>query len=609
MMDEVARLIQAGDEETLLSWLLSGKLSAVPEREKAEWPFFAVRLGRAGMLRLLCERCHGMPLDPDAQGRTLLHAAACTGDRPTLRFLLNTLGMDPLAGDCRGQTPLDLAAQNPDALRALEELSGLRRGECYRNPVLRGFRPDPSILRVGEDYYLINSSFVMLPALPISHSRDLVHWEEAGHVFTDADTARLTGLPGGFGYWAPDISYFQGRFWVVATLRRNTAPFRLQMITSASSPAGPWTPPRFLEVDGIDPSLFTDSDGTRYLVVNPGVQIARISPEGELLEAPEMIWYGWNKRKSEGPHLLKKDGWYYILQAEGGTGSGHMVSCSRSRALKGPYAPCPFNPILGAKSEKAFIGRSGHGKAVQLPDGRWALVYLCGRSVEGKTLMGRETAIDPLTWTADGWPMVNGLNGPSCLQKSFLPPWRAEEREAWLCPRLDTARFAQTLPGGAIQLTGGGALSQLSSAHLLLHRQREENISQQVRVDISGMAPGGRAGLAGYYDENSHYLFSLRKTAEGAQVLLTEQIGEESRETALGELRGAQALLKLSGSGLSRAAEIPALERTIPFRVEYLTDEGLKMGKRFTGALLGLGAVGEGKALFQEYSEEMRNEG
>ena len=118
-----------------------------------------------------------------------------------------------------------------------------------------------------------------------------------------------------------------------------------------------------------------------------------------------------------------------------------------------------------------------------------------------------------------------------------------------------------------------------------------------------------RAEVKEVYRDITTKRFTLRKTAEGAQVLLTEQIGEESRETALGELRGGQALLKLSGSGLSRAAEIPALERTIPFRVEYLTDEGLKMGKRFTGALLGLGAVGEGKALFQEYSEEMRNEG
>ena len=149
-----------------------------------------------------------------------------------------------------------------------------------RNPILRGFYPDPSILRVGEDYYLINSSFVYVPALPVSHSHDLIHWELVGHVFTDPETAGLEGLPGGFGYWAPDISYDGRRFWVIATLRREDDPHRVQMIPSAPTPAGPWDAPRFLPIDGIDPSIFTDSDGQRYVLTNPGAQLAPLSPEG-----------------------------------------------------------------------------------------------------------------------------------------------------------------------------------------------------------------------------------------------------------------------------------------------------------------------------------------
>ena len=145
---------------------------------------------------------------------------------------------------------------------------------------------------------------------------------------------------------------------MVATLRTDTVPARTQMITSAPTPQGPWDAPKFLDVDGIDPSLFTDDDGQRYLLTNPGVQIAPISDAGDLKEPPRMIWYGWNRIKSEGPHLLKKDGWYYLFQAEGGTGFGHAVTCARSRSLYGPYESCPFNPILSEKNGQAYIART-----------------------------------------------------------------------------------------------------------------------------------------------------------------------------------------------------------------------------------------------------------
>ncbi len=610
MEQTVERLIEQDDRETLKGLMHDGKLSGVPSPVKTGWAYRAARLGKADMLRLLVEKCHGMPLEKDALGRTLLHAAASSGDRDTMAFVLQVLGMSALEGDAQGVTPLDVAAETgPQALNTLEELCGVRLAECYRNPVMRGFRPDPSVVRVGEDYYMVNSSFVMLPALPISHSRDLVHWETIGHVFTDPDTAGLRDIIGGFGYWAPDISYYKGRFWVVATLHTSTVPVRTQMITSAPTPAGPWDAPKFLDIDGIDPSIFTDDDGRRYLVTNIGAQIAPLSEQGDLLDEPRMIWYGWNRVKSEGPHLLKKDGWYYLFLAEGGTGFDHVESCARSRNLYGPYESCPFNPILGRKREDAPIGRSGHGKPVQLPDGRWAMVYLCGRKVEGKTLMGRETAVDPLTWTADGWPMVNGLNGPSCLQKHLLPPCPVEAREPWVCPREDWKTFAALRPDGGIEITGGQALNRMSGAHLLLHRETEAAFDQSVTVDVSGLAVGGLAGLTGYYDENSFFLLALRKTDSGAEAALLEQIGPEQKETFLGTLESQQATLSVTGRGLTREARCAGLDRTVSFRAEYLTDEGLKIGKRFTGALLGLAAIGEGTARFREYHEDMHHEG
>lgn len=605
----VERLIDLGDRDTLARELHDGKYSAVPSEIKTGWAYYAASHGKADMLRLLVERCHGMPLEKDAQGRNLLHAAAASGDQDTMAFALQVLGMDALAGDPKGVTPLDIAAQtSPKALKALEELCGVRLADCYRNPVLRGFRPDPSILRVGEDYYMINSSFVMVPALPISHSRDLVHWETVGHVFTDPDTAHLRGLNGGFGYWAPDISYYKGRFWVVATLHTSTVPVRTQMITSAPTPQGPWDAPKFLDVDGIDPSIFTDDDGKRYLVTNIGAQIAPLSDAGDLLDEPRMIWYGWNRIKSEGPHLLKKDGWYYLFMAEGGTGFGHVESCARSRSIYGPYESCPFNPILGKKDEYAYIRRSGHGKPVQLPDGRWAFVYLCGRRVEEKTLMGRETALDPLEWTPDGWPMVNRLKGPSCLQKKLLPDAPVEQNEPWVCPRLSPDTFSSVEADGSIRLQGGAALSDLDAAHALLRRLREASVSLEATVDIRQMEAGSVAGLTGYYDEHSHFLLGLRKTAQGADVVLRQHIGKEDTEETLGQVPGWQSRLRVEGHGLTFTASCPEAEGRKQFRAEYLTDEGLKIGKRFTGALIGLAAVGVGQAVFGNIREDMRDE-
>ena len=604
----VERLIEAGDRATLARQLHDGKYSAVPGSIKNGWAYLAARLGKADMLRLLAERCHGLSLEKDERGRSLLHVAAASGDRDTMAFVLQTLGMDALAGDSQGITPLDVAAQTGEqALNTLEELCGVRLADCYRNPVLRGFRPDPSIVRVGEDYYMVNSSFVMVPALPISHSRDLVHWETVGHVFTDPDTARLRGLAGGFGYWAPDISYFQGRFWVVATLRSDTVPVRTQMITSAPTPQGPWDAPKFLDVDGIDPSIFTDDDGKRYLVINIGAQIAPLSEEGDLLDKPRMIWYGWNRVKSEGPHLLKKDGWYYLFVAEGGTGFGHVESCARSRSIYGPYESCPFNPILCERDEASYIRRGGHGKPVQLPDGRWAFAYLCGRQVEGKTLMGRETAVDPLEWTEDGWPMVNHLKGPSCLQRKFFADALKAQNEPWVCPRLSPDSFAFPEAGGSVRMQGGAALSDLDRAHVLLHRLREANVTLEAAVDIRQLEAGGMAGLTGYYDENSYFLLALRKTAQGADVVLQQHIGREDTEETLGQVPGWQSKLRINGRGLTFTASCPEAEGTRQFRAEYLTDEGLAWGKRFTGALVGLVAVGAGQAVFRNIQEEMRD--
>lgn len=598
--------IRAGNCVAIGKMAENGDFDTITAEGKALLVRSAAEAGQGTMLRFLFECHHLYSMEPDAQGRTLLHAAAASGDADTVRFAMEVLGLDPLAGDSNGVTPLDLAqrAEKQEAFRLLSSAVGFVPEQGFRNPVLRGCHPDPSVLRVEEDYYLVNSSFVFFPGLPVYHSRDLVNWKQISHAISNLEASGLYGLPGGFGYWAPDISFSRGRFWIVATLRRNSKPYRLQMITSAADPRGPWDPPKFLPLDGIDPSLFTDVDGKRYILLNPGAMIAEISDNGSLLSGPRMISFGSARVKPEGPHLIRKDGWYYLFLAEGGTGEGHMETVLRSHNLFGPYESCPFNPILSMKNPLSPIRRSGHGKPVQLPDGRWYMPYLCSRPVEGMTLLGRETALDPLTWTADGWPMVNRLKGPSCLQALPFPGCGADPdpAEAWMSPRNDPSRFTQ-LSGNGICLSCGPDPAVGEPCSLLLRRQAEPVLFQSFRVELLSASEGDIGALAGYYDENSFYLFGLRKEKAGCSLILSEQIGNRRTVRVLASMDTADAVLSVRGDGLNRHFFLHG-EPVADLRTEYLCDEGLPSPKRFTGAMYGLAAVGCGKVCFHETETE-----
>ena len=600
--EHASEAVRSGNCDFINRMAEDGVFDDITAEDKSLLVRTAAEAGQSTMLRFLFENHHLYSADPDLQGRSLLHAAASSGDADTVLFAIDVLGLDPLAGDLEGITPLDLAqqARNQDAFRLLSTRLGFTPDRGYRNPVLRGCHPDPSILRVGEDYYMVNSSFVFFPGLPVYHSRDLVHWREISHAVHNLEASGLAGLPGGFGYWAPDISFFEGKFWVVATLRRNTKPYRLQMITSAADPRGPWDLPKFLPLDGIDPSFFTNEDGRRYILLNPGAMIAEISDTGELLSKPRLLSFGSARIKPEGPHLVRKDGWYYLFLAEGGTGEGHMETVLRSRSLFGPYESCPFNPILSRKNLLSPIRRSGHGKPVQLPDGRWYMAYLCTRPVEERTLMGRETALDPIAWTADGWPMVNSLKGPSCLQAlpfpDICPDSSAPDSE--ISPRNDPESFSKR-SGGRIRLRCGSDPSSLLPCSLLLRRQSEPELIQAARVDLGQACEGDVGALIGYYDEQSFCLFGLRKEKEGCSLMLSEQVGKNRSTRILAALDVPDAVLSVRSKGLERRLLLQ--DRTVAvLRTEYLCDEGLPNSKRFTGAMYGLAAVGSGTVDFDE---------
>ncbi len=289
------------------------------------------------------------------------------------------------------------------------------------NPILPGFYPDPSICRVGEDYYLVNSTFEYAPGVPIFHSKDLANWEQIGNILERPEQLKCTGDISG-GIYAPTIRYHEGTYYMITTNVTEGGNF----ICTATDPAGPWSDPYFLGEDaapGFDPSLFFDDDGKSYYVGT------RSNPEGCRYNGDNEIWVqeidlenmklvGESKAIfkgalkdviwPEGPHLYKKDGYYYLLLAEGGTREDHAISVARSKELFAWFEGCTRNPIFTHRNlgKNYPVVYTGHGDFVDDVNGNWYIVMLASRPVKGCSSMGRETFLAKVDWE-DGWPVIN----------------------------------------------------------------------------------------------------------------------------------------------------------------------------------------------------------
>ncbi|MCC8015574.1 MAG: family 43 glycosylhydrolase [Eubacterium sp.] len=585
--------------------------------------FYAAKGGSLEVNKFMVEHTLSKYNVLDDKKRSVLFYAVESGDLDTVKYYVERVGHSPLVCDAFGETAYEYAAElgKDDIVKYFEEYCGFSLNESYKNPIRRGFFPDPSVVRVGDDYYMVNSSFIYFPCIPISHSRDLVNWEIIGHAITNPRWAELKGLSGGRGYWAPDISYYEGRFYICATYRNNDGEkiVRKQMVTSSEKPEGPYDEPVFINVDGIDPSIFNDDDGRRYMVLNRGASIFELSKDGKKqISETSLLYYGDNKRASEGPHILKKDGYYYLFQAEGGTGEHHMISLSRSRELFGLYEPCPYNPIMTYKElYNPAIRRCGHGKPVMTPDGRWYIVYLCGRLLDGKyTVLGRETCLDELVWTKDGWCYINNGKGASALAKMPLSEHKFKAEECsfgkdeisplWYTLRGRNSGLVSVSDG---KLTVKGGKEGLDSAlceSVLLRRQESFDFDAETSAKISH-SEGGSAGLSCYYDENSFFTFgiALREGKKYAEVW--EQIADKKILSFKEEVTGEDFDFKVVTRGLKRSLYLNEKEAYIIEDSSYLSDEGVELGKRFTGAMVGVYAVGEGtKALFTGF--DMKNQ-
>jgi len=593
----------------------------------------AARLGNAAIVKYIVEYSRASMNLVDADNRNILHYAAEGGDVEMNRYLVEKVGMDICSGDKKRITPYQIAydAKNKPLLEYYESVVGAKYEEMYHNPIRTGMFPDPSIVRVGEDYYMVNSSFVFFPCIPISHSKDLVHWEIIGHAITDPEWAALEELEGGRGFWAPDISYDNGKFYIAATYRLNDTGtvYRKQFIMSSERPEGPYSKPAIIDEDGIDPSIFHE-DGRHYMLLNRGARIVELNGDctAKIGEA-SLLYYGDMKRAPEGPHLLKKDGYYYLFLAEGGTGPGHRITVARSKTLMGNYEPCPYNPIMRQMDEKAAIQRAGHGKPVCTQNGEWYMVYLCGRMIgDGYSMLGRETALDPITWTADGWPLVNMGNGPSVLQKKpNLPECakRQAERFKWVTPRAPEADGVTFLEKGYRVKGSRYPLSMVEARNILLQRQTSFCFEAKAVMKVPHLAIGQEAGVTCYYDENTWVNFYLGRDENGFYVQVKEHIGTQDITHEAESLL----MLQLLAYGNHPAGKNVENDVYITFYVDteylnrrfvyqigtekvqltnldhvyYLCDEGIRMGKRFTGAMIGMYAYAGETPLEVEFSE------
>ncbi len=391
------------------------------------------------------------------------------------------------------------------------------------NPIVPGDYPDPSVVRVGDDYYMVTSTFQYFPGVPVMHSRDLVHWRTIGHVITRRGQLCLTGIPDSYGVFAPDISYYDGKFWVVVPYYHGQ-PRCTNIVYSAERPEGPYSDGVVLNHHFIDPSIFNDDDGRRYLAFGGG-WLHELSADGtQLIGEARQVWPGLGGAAPEAPHVVKKDGWYYYMLAEGGTFFEHRATVARSASVWGPYEPNPDNPVLMQRDPAHALQRAGHGKLVQDTEGGWWMLHLGGRPLTpgGDCPLGRETMLARVEWTADGWFTVGSGGSPQetvQLEASRLHEAADEDVDRFegsaLSPVWEWVRHP--LQGG-YALQGDGLrihclpyiLTSPQDTLILTRRWRDFAFKAETELLFDTAALGEEAGLVLYRDTDAHLLVTVR---------------------------------------------------------------------------------------------------
>ena len=408
------------------------------------------------------------------------------------------------------------------------------------NPILRGFNPDPSIVRVGDDYYIVVSSFEWLPGIRVYHSSDLIHWMHYTDLLTNQ--VNLQGNPIDCSIWAPQLSFSNGRYYCVYTnIRNTTRPFKdgHNYLITATDMKGPWSAPIYLNSKGFDPSLYHDEEGRQWLLSvvwdyrkatsNKSVGICLQEYDGQLqqLVGPSYkIFDGTDLGKTEAPHLYYRGGYYYLLTAEGGTGEGHSVTVCRSKSLYGPYEVAPNSPIMTAyqRADSEFQC-TGHGSLVQSNHGQWYMSYLMTRPVENAAILGRETSLQAVEWTEDGWlRLANGQTIPDKnfkiatnqlntyqIKNRFNDEFNLELKKEWNGRRqLPNASWCdlKTRPH-YLRMLSGESIQSTFDSHILAIRQRDFVFECETAIEFVPQTFNQIAGLLLFLNEENYFYLGL----------------------------------------------------------------------------------------------------
>jgi xylan 1,4-beta-xylosidase len=489
----------------------------------------------------------------------------------------------------------------------------------FRNPVLPGMHPDPTVCRVGDDFYLACSSFEYFPGVPIFHSRDLVGWRPIGHALARRAQLDLAGVESSRGIYAPTLRHHDGTFYLVTTHVD-----RGNFVVTAAQPVGPWSDPVWIDEEGIDPSL-AFLDGRVYYTRNgPGsdadhpfvyqAELAVDAGQALLRTTPRVIWKGTGGIWPEAPHLYRRGAFYYLVTAEGGTSYGHSVVVARARRPFGPFEKSPHGPLLTHRDLPDHpIQATGHADLVELEDGSTWAVLLGIRAARGHHHLGRETFLAPVEWDADGWPRMAPELG-LVLDRPDLPreaqhgePKRDDFDGSTLAPtwifvrnpnRRD--RSLRQRPGH-LRLWGSPyALADVASPALVCRRQQHLDLTVETRLEFEPRHPNEQAGICVRANEGFHLALLVRRDRRRRVLELAETTAGRTRvvgatEPGRGPLHlriraTARTYTFFGGSdALRRLGSVPAR------RLSAETIHATTGRHHFTGATIGLYATGNGR--------------
>ncbi|ANQ50869.1 glycoside hydrolase family 43 protein [Flammeovirga sp. MY04] len=407
-----------------------------------------------------------------------------------------------------------------------------------QNPILKGFNPDPSIVRVGDDYFIATSTFEWYPGVQIHHSKDLKHWKLIGHPLKRLSQLDLRGVPDSCGVWAPCLSYHEGTFYLVYSNVKNfDGPWKdtPNYLVTTDDIFGEWSEPTYLSSCGFDGSLYHDDDGKKYFVslrvdhrggkLFGGIVLQEYDHQKKCLIG-EMydIYAGSDIGLTEGPHIIKKDDYYYLITAEGGTEYNHAVSIARSKDILGPYETAPNNPVFTSKhSPTNTLQKAGHGDFVQTKEGDWYAVFLTARPLteRGRCTLGRETSIEKIVWEKGEWPRsFSGGKAPRTEVEGIGLHFPIEDESSHfdfssnaLSPHFASLRepFSDqwmNIENGQLQLLGRASLSSFHEQSMLAHRVQSHYVEVVTKVLFSPDNFQQMSGLVCYYNTTHfHYLY------------------------------------------------------------------------------------------------------